>query len=162
MLSVWQCPLYPELCSYYVPSTFLQTDGLQTEQECLRWSGDSQRESGPLARIDSLESIRRKTSIFTTCERFLAPPECDSQKGVEFGKPETIRKNQAIRANLRIDSRESGHLRSVFLKGFLAEISFFSGCASLSAKRAAGMLPQRLRNCQTTLPLAHQNRNRNR
>ena len=39
------------------------------------------------------------------------PTKRDSQKkGVWFGKPETIRENQAIRANLRIDSRESGHL----------------------------------------------------
>ena len=29
----------------------------------------------------------------------------------EFGNAETIRENQAIRANLRIDFRESGHLR---------------------------------------------------
>ena len=33
------------------------------------------------------------------------------KKGVQFGNRETIRENQAIRANLRIDSRESGHLR---------------------------------------------------
>ena len=34
----------------------------------------------------------------------------DSQKkGVQFGNPETIRENQAIRANLRIDPHESGH-----------------------------------------------------
>ena len=31
---------------------------------------------------------------------------------VQFGNPETSRENQAIRANLRIDSREPGHLRS--------------------------------------------------
>ena len=31
-------------------------------------------------------------------------------KRVQFGNPETIRENQVIRANLRIDSRESGHL----------------------------------------------------
>ena len=34
------------------------------------------------------------------------------KKGVQFGNAETIRENQAIRANLRIDSRESGHLSS--------------------------------------------------
>ena len=40
----------------------------------------------------------------------------DSQeKGVQFGNPATIRENQAIRANLRIDSRESGHLRVDFV-----------------------------------------------
>ena len=35
------------------------------------------------------------------------------KKGVRFRKPETIRENQAVRANLRIDSRESGHLSPV-------------------------------------------------
>ena len=29
---------------------------------------------------------------------------------VQFGNPETIRENQVIRADLRFDSRESGHL----------------------------------------------------
>ena len=37
---------------------------------------------------------------------FYPPPEAR----VQFGDPETIRENQAIRANLQIDSRESGHL----------------------------------------------------
>ena len=41
-----------------------------------------------------------------------SPPKRDSQKGVQFGNPKTIRENQAIRANLWIDSRESGHLRA--------------------------------------------------
>ena len=62
-----------------------------------------------------------KTSIFITCERFariasktgdsqlLAPWSAIRKQGVQFGNPETIRENQAIRANLRIDSRESGH-----------------------------------------------------
>ena len=76
------------------------------------------------ARIDSRESIRRKTSIFTTFERFARiasnlrfaifsppPPEARfAKKGVRFGNPETIRENQAIRSNLQIDSRESVHL----------------------------------------------------
>ena len=45
------------------------------------------------------------------------PPGRDSQKkGVQFGNSETIRENQAIRANLRIDSRESGHLRTEHVK----------------------------------------------
>ena len=86
----------------------------------LRWPGDSQRESG---RFDSHESIRRKTPSFIVSGRFariasnlrfaiVSPPKRDSQKkGVQFGDIETIRENQAIRANLRIDSRESGHLR---------------------------------------------------
>ena len=88
----------------------------------LRWPGVSQRESGRFARIDSRESIRRKKPIFITCERFariasnlwfasFSPSKCDLQKkGVQFGNPKTIRENRAIRANLRIDSRKSGHL----------------------------------------------------
>ena len=36
----------------------------------LRWPGDSQRESGQFASINSCKSIRRKTSIFVRCERF--------------------------------------------------------------------------------------------
>ena len=35
------------------------------------------------------------------------------KKGVRFGNAATIRENQAMRANLRIDSRELGHLSSV-------------------------------------------------
>ena len=49
-----------------------------------------------------------------TCDsQVLAPRSAiRKKKGVLFGNPETvIRKNQAIRANLQIDSRESGHLR---------------------------------------------------
>ena len=38
------------------------------------------------------------------------------KKGVQSGNPETIRVNQAIRANLQIDSHESGHLSSCGLK----------------------------------------------
>ena len=68
---------------------------------------------------------QKKNPLFITCERFariasnprfanFSPPKtrkCDShKKGVQFGNPDTIRKNQAIRANLRIDWRESGHL----------------------------------------------------
>ena len=73
---------------------------------------------------DSRESIRRKTPMFITCKRFpriasnlrfaiFSPPESRfAKRGVQFGSPEPIRENQAIRANLRIDSRESGHLSS--------------------------------------------------
>ena len=35
-----------------------------------------------------------------------------------FENPETIRENQTIRANLRIDSRDSGHLRSIIIRVF--------------------------------------------
>ena len=39
------------------------------------------------------------------------------KKEVQLGNPETIRENQAIPANLRIDSRESGHLSGPFWSG---------------------------------------------
>ena len=43
-----------------------------------------------------------------TCDsQFFGAPKRDSQKGVQFGNP------AAIRANLGIDSRESGHLSNV-------------------------------------------------
>ena len=45
--------------------------------------------------------------------QFLPPPPPEARfakEEVEFGNPETIRENQAIRANLRIGLRESGHL----------------------------------------------------
>ena len=46
-----------------------------------------------------------------TCDsQILAPEVRFGKKGVQFGNPETIRENQAIRANLRIDLCESGHL----------------------------------------------------
>ena len=41
--------------------------------------------------------------------QFLAPEAQFPKKGSVWD-PETIRENQAIRTNLRIDSRESGHL----------------------------------------------------
>ena len=46
--------------------------------------------------------------------QFLTPPPRSPirKEGVQFRNPETIRENQAIRANLRIDLRESGHLSS--------------------------------------------------
>ena len=63
-----------------------------------------------------------RTPIFTPCERFTriasnlrfaisSPPKARfAKKGVQFGNPEMIRENPAIRANLRSDSRKSGHL----------------------------------------------------
>ena len=61
--------------------------------------------------VRAIRANRGKPAI----HNFLAPPPPRSairKKGVQFGNPqaETIRENQAIRANLRIDSRESGHL----------------------------------------------------
>ena len=61
-----------------------------------------------------------KKTIFTTFERFarvasklrfaiFGHPGTRFAKGVHLGNPQVIRANQAIRANLRIDSRESGH-----------------------------------------------------
>ena len=56
---------------------------------------------------------------------------------VEFGDPETIRENQAIRANLRIDSHKSGHLRTP-QKTFLNQVVFLwgwcSNCRNLKKK----------------------------
>ena len=37
------------------------------------------------------------------------PRSAIRKNGVQFGNSEPIRENQAIRANLRIDLRESGH-----------------------------------------------------
>ena len=62
------------------------------------------RAPSPWRKTAPLKMPIKRSMIFS-------PPKRDSQKGVQFGKPETARKNQAIRANLRIDSRESGHLR---------------------------------------------------
>ena len=42
----------------------------------------------------------------------LVPRSAIRKKGVHFGNPETIRENQMIRANLRIDSCESGRVSS--------------------------------------------------
>ena len=58
-----------------------------------------------LTRIGAICANRGEPAI-----RNLKPPEARFAKGVQFGKPETIRENLAIRANLRIDSHESGHL----------------------------------------------------
>ena len=41
---------------------------------------------------------------------FIALNAIRKKKGVQFRNPQAIRENRAIRANLRIDSRESGHL----------------------------------------------------
>ena len=86
----------------------------------LRWPSDSQRELGAV-RNANWGGSQKKKNIFITCKLFariasnlrfaiFRPLKHDSQKGVQFRNPETIRENQAIRANLQIDSRESGHL----------------------------------------------------
>ena len=107
-------PVSPET----VPSFFL---GLGFP---LPWPGDSQRESGRFARIDSRKLSRRKKKTYLACGRFAriasnlrfaifepgAPRSAIRKKGVRFGNPRTIRENLAIRANLRIDSRKWGHL----------------------------------------------------
>ena len=78
----------------------------------LRWPGDSQHESGRFARIDSQKNpSESRESPQTSDSHVFSPQSAIRKKGVQFGNPETIRKNQAIRANLQIDSRESGHLR---------------------------------------------------
>ena len=90
---------------------------LSQQMRHLRWAGDSQRESGRFARIDS-----QKIPILIMFERFarivsnlrFASLECletrFAETGVLFGNRQAIHVNQAIRANLRINSRESGHL----------------------------------------------------
>ena len=56
---------------------------------------------------------------------FFNPRSAIRKKGVQFRSPETIRENQAIRANLRIDSRESGHLSTrMFKRIFWTRVSF--------------------------------------
>ena len=96
---------------------------LQEGSGDLRWPGDSQHESGRFARIDSqtkpyfhnvraIRANRLKPAISNSYPP--PPPKRDSEKkgnrAIQFGNPETIRENHAIRANLRIASRESGHL----------------------------------------------------
>ena len=81
---------------------------------------------GAIRAIDSQKKKNKKKkiiTIFITCERsgqitsklrfaIFGPPKRDSaEKRVQFGNTDTIRENQVIRTNLRIDSRESGHLR---------------------------------------------------
>ena len=90
-------------------------------------------------RRGSHESIRRKpyfhdvqvippNCLTPAIRDFLVPRNPIRKKGVQFWKPGMIRVNQAIGANLRIDSRESGHLRSRSL-GLCDEILSFGGCA---------------------------------
>ena len=69
------------------------------------------------ARIDSqknpyFHNVRaiRANRLKPAIRNFWPSRSAIRKKGVRFGDPETIRENQAIRANLRIDSRESGHL----------------------------------------------------
>ena len=81
--------------------------------------GDSQRESGRFARID----LQRKKQLFyarairtnrlkpAIRSSFFAPQSAIRKAGVHFGHPETIRRDRVMCANLRIDSRESGHPR---------------------------------------------------
>ena len=66
--------------------------------------GDS-RESICANRFAESASDSRESS--QTCDsQILAPQSAIRREGVQFGKPETIRENQVIHANLRIDSRE--------------------------------------------------------
>ena len=56
----------------------------------------------PAIRANRLETASRNF--------YIAPRTAIRKKVVQFGNPKTIRENQATRVNLRIDSRESGHL----------------------------------------------------
>ena len=95
----------------------------------LRWPGDLQCEVGRFARIDSRESIRRKTYFHNVqairanrlkpaIRNVLVPRNAVREKGFQFGSPQALRENQAILANLRIDSSESGHLRFKHIRFF--------------------------------------------
>ena len=53
----------------------------------------------------------RESPQICDSQDFCAPKRDSQKKGVQVGNPEMIRAIQAIRANLRIDSCESGHLR---------------------------------------------------
>ena len=75
-------------------------------RESIRDSRESIRRKTYFHNVRAIRAIRLKPAI----RYFFSLPKRDSQKRVQFGDPETIRENQVIRANLRIDSRESGHL----------------------------------------------------
>ena len=64
--------------------------------------------------VRAIRANRLKPAI----RKFLVPRNAIRKKGVQFGNPETIRENQAIRANLQIDSHESGHLSSAISMSF--------------------------------------------
>ena len=71
----------------------------------LRWPGDSQREWGRFARIDSRESIRRKTPAFITFERFARI--ASNMRFASFSAPEMrFAKRNSVREPWD-DSRES-------------------------------------------------------
>ena len=78
---------------------------------------------------DSRESIRRKTPIFITCERFARiasnlrvaifnPLKRDSQKRGSVRGPSNDLRESGIHANLRIDSLESSHLNIILIVSF--------------------------------------------
>ena len=78
----------------------------------LRWPSDSQCGSQQKKKnyLNSERASDSGGSPQTRDTQLLAPCSAIRTKGVQFWNPETIRENQAMRANLRIDSRESGHL----------------------------------------------------
>ena len=100
-----------------------------------RWPGDSQRESGLVARIDSRKTKKQKNYFHNVrairanrlkpvIRNFLAARSAiRKKKGAQFGNAETRRENQAMRANLRIDSHESGHLSACATSPISRELS---------------------------------------
>ena len=84
---------------------------LENPSSELRWPGDSQCESGRFARIDSHESIRRKTPIFIACERFARI--ASNLRFAVLAPRSAIRKRNGISSGtlIRNDSRESGDSR---------------------------------------------------
>ena len=83
--------------------------GVPCRHRNFRWLGKSQCELGEFVRIDSRESIRRKTPMFMMSERparissnvrfaISSAPKRDSQKsGVEFGNPEIMLGRDCVR-----------------------------------------------------------------
>ena len=59
----------------------------------------------------NVPAIRGANRLKKVPSQFLAPRSAIRKTGVQFGNLKTIRENQAIRANPRIDLRKSVHLR---------------------------------------------------
>ena len=72
-----------------------------------RFAGINSQENPYFRNVRAIRANRLKPAI----RKFLVPETRFAKKGVQLGNPKAIRANQAIHANLRIDSRELGHLR---------------------------------------------------
>ena len=110
-------------------------------------------------RIKSIRANRFafKKTIFVTFTRFAriasnlrfaifqVPQSAIRKKGVQFGNPQAIRAHQAIRANLQINLRESGHLkpttRSYALWGALGGLGGNPAFCTLGFCRLGSVVP---------------------